>query len=69
MTEFVDKGGGFKVPYHNLDMMADKILDLYNNRNLVFECGKKAKRLVNEYDLNIAVPKIYIECLGKLDLQ
>ena len=26
MTEFVDKGGGFKVPYHNLDLMADKIL-------------------------------------------
>jgi glycosyltransferase involved in cell wall biosynthesis len=61
MPEFVDKGGGFKVPYHNLDEMANKILELYNNRNLVFESGQNAKQLVNEYDINIAAPKIYFE--------
>jgi hypothetical protein len=41
--------------------MATKILELYYNRNLVFESGQSAKQLVNEYDLNIAAPQIYVE--------
>lgn len=61
IPEFVDKGGGFKVPYHDLDEMANKILQLFNDKNLLFKIGQNAKQSVSEFDININAPDIYIE--------
>ena len=67
MTEFVDKGAGFKIPYHNIEEMSEKIIELYFNRDLVLQLGNISKNIVADYDVNIIAPNIYNEINILLD--
>ncbi len=54
MPEFVGNDCGFIVPYLNLDAMANRIIELYNNRVLLQKLGNRAFEKVQGFDINIA---------------
>ena len=57
--EFVENDCGFVVPYLNLDIMADSIIQLYQSPDLVKKLGQNAKKKVcDRHDLKTTAPKI-----------
>jgi len=58
IPEMLQGGGGFVVPYLDINKMADTILELYENRTLLAEKGKEVRELVKSYDVNIIAPAI-----------
>ena len=67
IQEFVDQGAGFVISYHDLDEMANKIYEFYNNRDLAMKIGQRAKELVKEYDVSVIAPRILSEIEKVLD--
>ena len=57
--EFVEDDCGFVVPYLNLDAMADKILELYQDQHLCLQLGQNAaKKVGDRHDIEITAPEI-----------
>jgi len=57
--EFVEKDCGFVVPSFNVDAMADRVIELYQNRNLLRRLGQNAARKVrSRHMLEANAPKI-----------
>ena len=57
--EFVEDDCGFVVPYLNLDAMADKILELYQDKHLCLQLGQNAaKKVGDRHDIEITAPEI-----------
>jgi ubiquinone/menaquinone biosynthesis C-methylase UbiE/glycosyltransferase involved in cell wall biosynthesis len=57
--EFCKKGGGFAVPYLNLEVMCERLIQLIEDEGLRRQAGEAAARLVrNEFDLGIVAPQI-----------
>jgi glycosyltransferase involved in cell wall biosynthesis len=63
--EFVEDDCGFVVPYLNLNIMADRIIQLYQSPDLRKKLGENARQKVcNRHDINTAAPKI-LEVINK----
>ena len=59
MPDFVAGGGGFIVPYLDLDGMARRVLELYDDRDLRVSLGRRASEQVRgRYDAATIVPEI-----------
>ncbi|MDB6111158.1 MAG: hypothetical protein JWR69_2908 [Pedosphaera sp.] len=57
--EFCAKGGGFAVPYLNLEAMCQRLVQLIEDGGLRRQAGEAAARLVrNEFDLGLIAPQI-----------
>lgn len=57
--EYCERGGGFAVPYLDVQAMARRIIELLENDDLRRATGETAARLVrNEFDLGVVAPKI-----------
>lgn len=57
--EFVENDCGFIVPYLDLDAMADKIIELYQDSHLCRQLGENAARKVGDrHDIQTTAPKI-----------
>jgi glycosyltransferase involved in cell wall biosynthesis len=58
-SEFCAKGGGFAVPYLNLEAMCQRLAQLVEDGGLRRQAGEAAARLVrNEFDLGMVAPQI-----------
>ena len=63
MPEFVEEDAGFVVTYEDTSAMADKIITLYNNPELLSRLGNTAKQKVkSRYTVPITLPKILSTC-------
>jgi glycosyltransferase involved in cell wall biosynthesis len=58
-AEVIAKGGGFVVPYLDIEAMAEKIMYYYNNPNSLKKDGKKAQLLFADYVPEKICPLIY----------
>jgi glycosyltransferase involved in cell wall biosynthesis len=58
MPEFVEDDCGFIIPYLDFDTMADYIIQLQENKDLLQMLGENAARKVKIHDVNIAGKKI-----------
>ncbi|MBW4693768.1 MAG: glycosyltransferase [Lyngbya sp. HA4199-MV5] len=59
MKEFVEDDCGFVVPYLNIEVMAEKILELSGSPALRDRLGQQARRKVEaNHDVNVLAPKI-----------
>jgi glycosyltransferase involved in cell wall biosynthesis len=58
-SEIIKKGGGFVVPYLDIQMMAEKIIFYNNNMVKRIEDGKKAKELFAEFTVDKIAPLLY----------
>ena len=58
MPEFVEDDCGFILPYLDLDAMADRIIQLQDDRSLLLKLGENAARKVQRHDINIACKEI-----------
>ena len=57
--EFVEKDCGFVVPSLDVDAMADRVIELYNNRKLLRQLGQNAAQKVrSRHTLEANAPKI-----------
>ena len=57
--EFVEDDCGFVVPYLDLDIMADRVIELYQSPNLRQRLGQNAKNKVSDrHDINTTAPRI-----------
>jgi len=57
--EFVEKDCGSVVPYLDVETMADKVIELYNNRDLLRQLGQNAAAKVrSRHTLEANAPKI-----------
>jgi glycosyltransferase involved in cell wall biosynthesis len=57
--EFVSKGAGFVIPYLDIEMLKEKLLELRKNENLRKAIGTEAKQIVSDnYDINKVAPKL-----------
>ncbi len=58
-NEFCARGGGFTVPYLDLEAMCGRMVQLLENEPMRRQAGKAAAHLVkNEFDLNLIAPRI-----------
>jgi glycosyltransferase involved in cell wall biosynthesis len=58
--EFVEKDCGFVVPSVDVDAMADRVIELYNNRELLRQLGQNAAKKVRaRHKLEDNAPKIF----------
>lgn len=62
MPEFVQKGGGWSVPYGDVLLMARKIIELAKDTSQIDIKGIRANELVKGYDADVIVPQIY-DCI------
>lgn len=63
--EFVEDDCGFVVPYVNLDIMADRIIELYQSPNLKYKLGQNAaKKVGDRHDIEVSAPKV-VEVIEK----
>jgi glycosyltransferase involved in cell wall biosynthesis len=58
MSEFVEDDCGFILPYLDIDAMADRIIQLQDDRSLLLKLGDNAARKVQRHDINIACKEI-----------
>jgi glycosyltransferase involved in cell wall biosynthesis len=58
MREFVEENCGFILPYLDIDSMAEHIIKLENDRDLLHTLGENAARKVKQHDINIACKEI-----------
>ncbi|UJH92518.1 glycosyltransferase family 4 protein [Antarcticibacterium sp. 1MA-6-2] len=58
-AEIVKNGGGFVVPYLDIESMAEKIVFYYKNPEKLIEDGQKAKQLFKEFTPENICPKIF----------
>ena len=65
IPEFIEKGGGWSIPYGNMDVMAKKILEIVNDKELIAQKGGKARECVKEYDVNVIAPRIH-DCINEI---
>jgi glycosyltransferase involved in cell wall biosynthesis len=54
---FSDKTGG-EIPYLNLNVMANKLIELYKNPDLRKSLGKEARNIGEKFDENIIMPEL-----------
>lgn len=63
MPEFVEEDAGFVVPFEDTSAMAERIVTLYNDPELLSRLGNTAKEKVkSRYTVPIALPKIISTC-------
>ena len=63
--EFVENGCGFTVPYLDTDRLAEKIIELYQDRELVSLTGARAAAKVREkYDISHLAPRM-VDIIGR----
>lgn len=68
IPEFVEEDAGEIVPYLDLNILAKKIIELYENRNLLDRKGKRAKeKLISEFSLTAQMNKIHSICRQQLN--
>lgn len=60
-TEVIEKGGGFIVPYLDVQAMAEKVIFYYNNPVKRSEDGRRAKELFDQFTLDKIAPLLYEE--------
>lgn len=58
-ADIIEKGGGFVVPYLDIEAVAEKIIYYYNNTAMKIEHGKKAASLFSGYTPEVICPQIY----------
>ena len=58
IPELMDGKGGFVVPYMNIDEMMNKIIKLYENKEMYGIFSNEIKERSLKYDVNIIAPKI-----------
>ncbi|WMI65831.1 glycosyltransferase family 4 protein [Aestuariibaculum sp. YM273] len=58
-AEVVKQGGGFVVPYLDIEAMAEKIVYYYKNRNQMVVDGKNAYDLFKDYSPENICPQLY----------
>lgn len=58
-SDIIEKGGGFVVPYLDIEAMAEKVIYYYNNRMKCEEDGKIANKLFGEFNAEQICPKLY----------
>jgi glycosyltransferase involved in cell wall biosynthesis len=69
MQEFVNEDAGFVVPYIDIKVVAEKIIELMNNPELKEKLGRTGKKRVHEEsDINITGPKI-IKLIEKTEIK
>ena len=62
-SEIIKNGGGFVVPYLDIEEMANKVIYYYNNQHKLKEHGKKNKKLFAPYTSAKICPQIYNQIL------
>ena len=63
MPEFVEQDAGFIVPFENIEEAADKIIYASENKNILSELGKQArKKVLERHIVDIAAPQILEFC-------
>ncbi|RVU01632.1 glycosyltransferase family 1 protein [Mucilaginibacter limnophilus] len=68
MPEMVNKGGGIVVPYGDTQAMADAIVRLKNNSELLIHLGEEAKKIVQQYDIDLQAPRI-VDIINQLTIE
>jgi glycosyltransferase involved in cell wall biosynthesis len=58
-AEVITKGGGFVVPYLDIEAMAEKVVHYYNNPKLKIKDGEKAFELFKDFTPNKICPQIH----------
>ncbi|KAF2081172.1 glycosyltransferase [Flavobacterium sharifuzzamanii] len=58
-TEVINKGGGFVVPYLDIQEMSEKVMLYYDNSKKRDEDGRKAKELFNQFSIDKIAPLLY----------
>ncbi|SDL41380.1 Glycosyltransferase involved in cell wall bisynthesis [Salinimicrobium catena] len=58
-AEILTKGGGAVVPYLNIEKMAEKVVDYYNDRQKLNADGERAKQLFSSFTVENLAPEIY----------
>lgn len=66
-TEVVSKGGGFVVPYLDIQAMAEKIMLYYNDEAKRIDDGQKAKQLFDVFTLEKIGPQLYEKIILQLN--
>lgn len=66
-AEIVKKGGGYVVPYLDIEAMSEKIMYYYFNREKMKEDGEIAENLFSEYTADNICPLIYKQISTLLD--
>lgn len=67
IPEFLKDGGGFTIPYGDLDTMAERIIQLASDPVTVSKLGKEASENVKKYDVNVIAPELCAFILNELD--
>ena len=66
-TEVITNGGGFVVPYLDIQAMAEKIMLYYHDETKRFDDGQKAKQLFDAFTLEKIGPQLYEKIMLQLN--
>jgi glycosyltransferase involved in cell wall biosynthesis len=58
-NEILKEAGGYIVPYLNIELMSEKIIDYYNNPELIVNHGNKNKKAFSQFTPEIICPELY----------
>lgn len=58
-NEILKEAGGFIVPYLNIESMSEKIIDYYNNPELIESHGDKNKKAFSQFTPEIICPELF----------
>lgn len=59
-AEVIKKGGGFVVPYLDIEAMGNKIIHYYHNQDQMIKDGEKAKELFEDFTPEKICPQLYL---------
>jgi len=66
IVEFIKEDAGVSVPYLDIEKMVDVIAELYFDKDKRIKMGQNAKQKIQQYDIEIQVPKIFNEIIKKI---
>lgn len=58
-AEILDKGGGFVIPYLDIEEMAQKVMQYHNDSNLCGVHGNQNSELFKDFNADVICPKLY----------